>query len=257
MKTKKQIFDETGGARNCPSCRCELVVSDYNNWVRAERKQTKCRSCSQKGKQHTLEQRKKISESVKKTKGNAFEEAGKKRICPSCQCDIFYKRYIKWWEATKLNRICKSCSNSLKNKGRIHSDEFRKKCSALHTGRKHTEEVKKKLRISKAERFLKLNIGTSIDAGSQEYFDKMISEGHKLDINKYFKDIGYFADAYDYENHIWYEYDTLYHKTRKQKEKDLIRQNNIIEYFKSIQKPLTKFVRIILDENNNISLFYI
>jgi hypothetical protein len=61
---------------------------------------------------------------------------------------------------------------------------------------------------------------------------------------KIFNDIGYIADGYDSEKHIWMEYDTVYHGLRKQKEKDLIRQNRIIQYFELIGKPLNQFVRV-------------
>ena len=48
------------------------------------------------------------------------------------------------------------------------------------------------------------------------------------------------------------EYDTPYHNTSYQKKKDLIRQNNIIKYFESIENPLKKFTRVKSDNNGNI-----
>jgi len=54
----------------------------------------------------------------------------------------------------------------------------------------------------------------------------------------YIKELGYWIDGYDIENNIVYEYDEKYHESKKQKEKDLIRENEIKSFLKC------KFIRI-------------
>ena len=61
----------------------------------------------------------------------------------------------------------------------------------------------------------------------------------------YIKELGYWVDGYDIENNIVYEFDEKHHK--QQKEKDLMRQNEIINFLNC------KFVRI--DNEYNISTF--
>ena len=48
----------------------------------------------------------------------------------------------------------------------------------------------------------------------------------------YIEELGYWLDGYDKENNIAYEFDEKYHETQKQKEKDIIRQNDIEQYLK-------------------------
>lgn len=50
--------------------------------------------------------------------------------------------------------------------------------------------------------------------------------------------MGYFLDGYDKENNIVYEFDEAYHNSKKQKEKDLIREEKIKNFLKC------KFIRI-------------
>jgi len=56
------------------------------------------------------------------------------------------------------------------------------------------------------------------------------------------KELGYWLDGYDKENNIVYEFDEKYHETKKQQEKDLIRQKEIINFLNC------DFIRLI--ENN-------
>ena len=65
-------------------------------------------------------------------------------------------------------------------------------------------------------------------------------------------DIGYYADGYDKTLHEWIEYDTPMHKQIKQKNKDLIRQNNIINYFSSIEHPLIQFTRVKVNKSGDV-----
>jgi hypothetical protein len=53
---------------------------------------------------------------------------------------------------------------------------------------------------------------------------------------------GYMVDAYDKDKHIIIEYDEPFHNRPKRKEKDIIRQNNIINHFRN-NKINVKFLR--------------
>ena len=77
-----------------------------------------------------------------------------------------------------------------------------------------------------------------------EIFDK-ISEEKNIHIQHaqnggeyYIKELGYWVDGYDSINNTVYEYDEKYHERKKQKEKDLIRELEIIKLLKC------KFIRI-------------
>lgn len=57
-------------------------------------------------------------------------------------------------------------------------------------------------------------------------------------------------------NNIIY-YKSLSSRNRSiKKNKDVIRQNNIIQYFENIQNPLKKFIRVITWENNKEKIVY-
>jgi len=110
----------------------------------------------------------------------------------------------------------------------------------------------KKERIFSLKRFNDLNIGSGEDKGAKEYFQSINQQGYNFDTNTKFIEIGYIADGYDSINHVWCEFDTPYHNKPCIKEKDLIRQTNIIKYFESINKPLNQFIRVKADKNGDL-----
>ena len=169
------------------------------------------------------------------------------RKCPNCGNTIAYSNYVHWWRANKAQSKCVKCMATQigkHNKGIVRSSEFRLQKRLEAIGRKHTEATKLKLRQFRAERFLELGVGTNTDKGAVQYFNALNKQGNSIETNKYFRELGYFADGYDKGKHIWYEYDTIYHSERRQQEKDAIRQNRIVEHFKALGKPLNDFVRI-------------
>ena len=48
----------------------------------------------------------------------------------------------------------------------------------------------------------------------------------------YIKELGYWLDGYDKENNVVYEFDEKYHDNQKQKQKDMLRQQDIINHLK-------------------------
>jgi len=71
-----------------------------------------------------------------------------------------------------------------------------------------------------------------------ELFDKIsltndINIQHAMNGGEFnIKELGYWVDGYDPVNNVVYEYDEKYHKSKKQQEKDLNRQNEIIDFLK-------------------------
>ncbi len=121
--------------------------------------------------------------------------------------------------------------NSLSQRGE-KSHNFSKKAS---------DETKRKIRVAVLNRMARLGILPAQDEGAFEYFYDF---SPSIITDYYLKDLGYVLDGYDLANNVVYEYDTRYHRGPVQKEKDLVRQNNIIEYFKQIDNPLNSFIRI-------------
>ena len=118
-------------------------------------------------------------------------------------------------------------------------------------GRKATESEKLKNRISQLKRMEKLKIPACIDNGATDYFSLINSHGFNFR-SKVFMDIGYISDGYDENEHVWIEFDTPYHKDAYQQQKDKVRQENIIDYFENLNRPLKGFVRVKSDKNGNV-----
>jgi hypothetical protein len=142
-------------------------------------------------------------------------------------------------------------------KGKKHTEESKIKNSNNHLGKlrgPQSEETKRKLRIFQLKRIKELGIHPTEDKGSKEYFQWINNFGFDFKPKDFIKDgdVGYRADGYDEEKHIWCEFDTPYHNKLPQRKKDLIRQNNIIKHFEFSGKPLKEFIRVKSDKNGNI-----
>jgi hypothetical protein len=98
-------------------------------------------------------------------------------------------------------------------------------------GKHHTEKTKQKIREIRLK-----NGKNNYNPIACEYFNKLNEEkgwnlqhalnGGEIDC------IGYSLDAYDKEKNIVVEYDEIHHNLPSIKEKDLIRQNRIINHLK-------------------------
>ena len=98
----------------------------------------------------------------------------------------------------------------------------------------------------------KLGIPGCFDQGSKEWFKHLNDIGFSYKEGWYCKELGYFADGYDKINHIWYEFDTPSHRFPYIKNKDIIRQNNIINHFQSTGNPLKHFIRAFADNDGKV-----
>ena len=110
-----------------------------------------------------------------------------------------------------------------------------KKCSDIKSRLRRIKEIEK-------DKFNGYQIIPSYNTKACILFDKIslkenIHIQHAMNGGEfYIKELGYWVDGYDSINNVVYEYDEKHHKY--QKDKDLIRENEIINYFGC------KFIRI-------------
>jgi len=229
--------------RNCPICKKELSYSTQYSAKYAEQRNSKCYSCNMKG-------------NIPWNSGKKMDENFRKKVLNGIK-----KKYESGW-SPRLGTLHSKKSKEKMAKshiGKSMSKKTKEKLSKLNKGEKnkfygkhHTEEMKLKRRIQIMERLLKLGIPNNEDKGAKEFFEKYNKEHLSNFIPTRFLKIGYFADGYDKNLHEWIEYDTPMHNNLKQKLKDKIRQNNIINYFKSINNPLNKFIRFEVNDKRKI-----
>ena len=178
-----------------------------------------------------------------------------KKTCPICGKDQFYSRKDVLYLAIKNSSICLNCSqkrkilsNETKNKisqslkGKKRPQEVCNKISFTMKeieGRPHTEETKYKLRLATINDLKRKGIfpsNTNHNPKACEFIDKLNKEKgwnlqHALnggEVELY----GYFVDGYDKEKNIIFEYDELNHERRDRKQKDLVRQENLLKKIK-------------------------
>lgn len=107
------------------------------------------------------------------------------------------------------------------------------------TGKHHTQEYKKRQRLLAIDRITKMKGGLrpNYNKNACKYFDKLSKENnwnlqHAENGGEYCV-CGYYLDAYDKDKNIVVEYDECKHyKNGKLKERDIERQNNIINELK-------------------------
>lgn len=205
-----------------------------------------------------------VYEQIEQISGTTVLNEIKKRISEKCSGEKngFYGK-------THSEETRKHLSETLKNsevfQKHIHSKEYREKISKIMKNSeklkesRSSEEYKQKLREASANYLLRKReegFDTSKDFQANfnikacKYFDKLMKETgtniqHALNGGEYVvKKYCYFLDGYDKDNNIVYEYDekSHYDSNGNLKEKDIIRQNNIIKELGC------KFIRIKEDE---------
>lgn len=220
--------------RICPKCGKEQHFKSKNGYKDAVKNNRHCRNCSKSGENNpnfgvspSKEWREKIS----------LSNTGK--------CRSEYTKQI----LSNIGKLRRGIKNPFY--GKIHTFKSKIQSSDSQTGKnsywfgkQKSLETRRKMRISKLKQLKENGVPPNIDRGATEYFDKLNKEG--FDIIHPFYDLktGYIADGYDTKNHMWFEFDTPYHYRLGQQNKDAKRQKEIIEYYKKINNPLTKFIRI-------------
>ena len=191
-----------------------------------------------------------------------------KRNCPKCGKLVYHTTDHILKQSIKQNRLCKKCSNALTNekkKGIPLSKAFRRKISICKTGVKHSESHRlnesksQKKRYENSSERVKTSIlvknamhrqdvrkkhitalsetkflGKPVDRGQVDMLNKWNRLGFDFQVNYQIKtDLDlFYIDGYDKEKNVVMEYDSKYHFYRGQQEKDLIRQNKIIDILK-------------------------
>lgn len=228
--------------RNCPKCNRELVYLSYDSWYNSNRNNCSCRSCSKKdmpngrlGKKHTYKTKLKMSLAAKSR--SPITEETRRKLSIS-------RRNRKITPETK-----KKLSQSLT--GRQLSDKHKLNLSKSNVGKSRSEETKYRIRIATIRDLQKKGImGKAknhnplacrfIDNLNRCYGWNLQHALNGGEVELY----GYFVDGYDKEKNIVFEYDEPNHNKSRRKEKDIIRQNRIIN---TINPNL--FIRY--DEANN------
>ena len=137
-----------------------------------------------------------------------------------------------------LGFLGKRHSNYTKDKLKTYVGENNSQYGKDHSkigmfGKKQSDNQKRKMREFTRNKISKL--GTiSTDFGQLEFLDKWNKLGFNFQPNYqiYTKDFLCYLDGYDKDKNVVVEYDSKYHNSRKQREKDLIRQNKIIDILK-------------------------
>ena len=211
--------------RNCPKCKRELIYSSYRTLLFASKNNCRCYFCSNEekgspflGKKHTEKSKDKIRKATLGNKNNV----GKHRS---------YETKLKM-------------SNS--HKGKILSQETKNKISKKSKNSWNNPEIRKKMLHNSKW------INRRLDIGQLELLEKWNKLGFNFEPNYQIKtDIDlFYIDGYDKEKNVVLEYDSRYHNRLGQKEKDLIRQQKIIDILKPkkfwrYNKNLKNFSQII------------
>lgn len=238
---------------DCPLCGVSRKFVSRQGYNYALNKNSVCNTCSGKQKYFSEEHRRKISESKTGNKNPMFGRIG--------FCGLGKDNPM--WGKFGINHPVygRKHSDESKEKMKISvakykmTPEHRNKMSLLMMGKNkgkiRSEETKLKMRISRLKRLEELGISQKEDKGANIFFKRLNDMGYSF-YPKRFINIGYDADGYDENKHIWYEYDTPYHNVLCQQQKDLIRQQNIIRYFETCGNPLKAFFRVKADKYGNI-----
>jgi hypothetical protein len=188
-----------------------------------------------------------------------------KRNCPECGKDIVYKSLASF-RRVNSNSKCWYCSNVLRGKtsnrkGCKHTPETKMAISKQQTGRKLSLDTKSKMSKFQRQRYSNPNevtkmalavknalhlphirkkhldalaktkwLKVKMDSGQLELIGKWNRLGFQFQPNYQLhleKDL-FYIDGYDPIHNIVLEYDSKYHEIMGQKQKDLIRQQKII-----------------------------
>lgn len=258
----------------CDECH-NLSQMKGNILTKTSKQKFLCRSCRSKGdrngaygKHPTEETRQKISESVKGEKngfyGKHHTEETKQKLK---EYALSEERLNMIRSKEHRRKVVHGMLNSTKLKESRASEEYKEKLSrALKNSEKFKEAHQKEEYRNLRRKITSEQICRNIELAGKdvskkhfmpnfnikacEYFDKIMKETgthiqHALNGGEFcIKELGYFVDGYDKENNIVYEFDENYHNTKAQKEKDILREEQIKKVLKC------KFIRIKENEIN-------
>ena len=227
-----------GWVKKCSNCNGEMKYPQKWHLDQSIKNNTKCRKCCNIGRKASEECKRKISES---SVGKIMSDESRNKM---------RKNSSRYWKG--------KCGIDNPNSGKIRTNEMKLKMSISklgernnNFGRRFSEDVKRKHRRAVMERLNRLGIPSREDIGARKYFSKVNQKGFDFRPTR-FVEIGYEADGYDKNKHIWCEFDTPHHRRVGKRTKDQVRQKNIIEYFEKIGTPLTSFIRVEANEEGEV-----
>ena len=217
-------IDNNIWARKCPKCNNIVYykgVTSLEVASRSYRKNHNCIKCQNIGRKFSEETKKKMSESHK---GYIPTIEQKNKISESNKGKIRTSEMKLKYSISKTGEKNPQYGKTAWNSGIIMSEKVKQKLSSSHIGKKviHSDETKKKIRISLLKRINKLGIPINTDKNAPDFFKKLNEYNYNFQPKRFFE-IGYDSDGYDENKHIWIEYDSLYHRNITQQKKDLIR----------------------------------
>lgn len=185
-----------------------------------------CKKCKV-GRRHTEQTKEKIS-LIKKQLCNTKEFRKQMSDINTGRKNALGYRHS---EDTKLKMSISRKGISRPWAGQNQSDETKNKLSKSSKQAWNTPEIRKKYHDSlKKTKWIKVRA----DKGQLELLDKWNKLGFNFEPNYQIKtDLDlFYIDGYDKEKNVVLEYDSKYHNSKLQKEKDLIRQKKIINVLK-------------------------
>ncbi len=227
---------------NCPSCGLPRRFTTRQGYRYAVTKRSICNICSGKQKIFSTSHRNKLSQSKIGNKNPMFGKIG---FCGrgndnpmfgkiGVNHPAFGRKHSE--ESIQKMRIAAAKYST--------SSEYRHKMSlslmGKNKGKVRSDETKLKMRVSRLKRLNELGISQKEDRGAKTFFDNTNKIGYNFK-PKRFINIGYDADGYDEQRHIWCEFDTPYHNVLSQQHKDSIRQTNIINHFEKMGETSQSF----------------
>ena len=172
------------------------------------------------------------------------------RFCESCNKKLTYSSRQNFYRARKGNGLCRTCNakgNKWSNQKR--SIFTKEKMRNKKIGIPRSESFKEHMRIKALQRVIRLRGSPSYNPSACQFIDDLNKKNgwnlqHALNGGEVIIS-GYSMDGYDRDRKIVFEYDEPHHHFTTCKNKDIIRQQRIIE----LLKP-NLFIRY--DEKNGI-----
>jgi len=227
---RKITIPENGWIKNCPNCNRPQKYSCKNSYTSALKLNKVCNEC--------CGEKRKIIIPIN----------GWHRTCKNCGIDLKYSCRRSFILCRKNNGLCRKCAALKISKTRdfsvFRTDEYREK-QRQHTYRLikngifNTEEFKRKQRENKLKQIEKLGTKISYNPNACKFVENYGKQHgynfqHALNGGEY-QIIGYSLDGYDKEKNVVFEYDESKHNRNYTKNRDLIRQNRIIEKLNPVE----------------------
>jgi len=235
--------------KECPICGKEITFSRKNALVASIRDNKMCKSCSLRKRYSDPKEREKAS--IVHKKSYSDDPSIKEKISVAC-----IKRFFDPKEREKTSRISKKIWADLELRKKAsdksikfysNPEEVKKMGAAVKIAlnnpdikKKHRDAIKIAMRrpdVRKRhiEALTKVNyLGRAMDVGFIEMIKCWNKMGFHFQSNYQIHtdtDL-FYVDGYDKEKNVVLEYDSKYHNNFTQKQKDLIRQQKIIDILK-------------------------